>query len=276
MTKYTEKHLTDLLAEKHSDDIFVRQCKTGGIYSKVGILDAWVLKKTWSPKTTIGYEIKVSRSDFMSDEKWPQYLPYCNQFYFVCPAGTIDKRELPNDCGLISLTRTGTKFITKKKAPHRNITIPEDMLFYIIMCRVKITESQYGYKYQNFNPKQYWENWLRNRQLDREFGGMVGKQIRKTIKERIDEVAWKNRDLRQENESLQHVKKDLEKLEEAGINRWKLSRVARNGLGDVFSDELKSLNHRLNKLKQSIDSVQDEIGSEIENAGNGTHRTNPK
>lgn len=48
-----------------------------------------------------GYEIKVSRQDFLTDKKWQEYLPYCNQFYFVVPKGLILPEELPPEIGLI-------------------------------------------------------------------------------------------------------------------------------------------------------------------------------
>ena len=48
-----------------------------------------------------GYEIKVSRSDFVNDTKWQDYLPYCHQFYFVCPPDLIQPDELPKEIGLM-------------------------------------------------------------------------------------------------------------------------------------------------------------------------------
>lgn len=32
-------------------------------------------------------EIKVSRADLMGDAKWPDYLDYCDRFYWAVPAG---------------------------------------------------------------------------------------------------------------------------------------------------------------------------------------------
>ena len=45
-------------------------------------------------------EIKSSRPDFQSDRKWPDYLEFCDRFYFaVGPAFPVE--ILPEDCGLI-------------------------------------------------------------------------------------------------------------------------------------------------------------------------------
>src|ERR1700749_3686714 len=32
-------------------------------------------------------EIKVSRADLLGDAKWPDYLDYCDHFYWAVPAG---------------------------------------------------------------------------------------------------------------------------------------------------------------------------------------------
>lgn len=51
-------------------------------------------------------EIKVARGDLMGDTKWPDYLDYCDRFYWgLCPQ--LDRAPLeavafqPNDCGVI-------------------------------------------------------------------------------------------------------------------------------------------------------------------------------
>jgi hypothetical protein len=51
-------------------------------------------------------EIKVSRADLHSDKKWPEYLEYCDQFYWALPAGLhadiLDSEAyLPSRSGLI-------------------------------------------------------------------------------------------------------------------------------------------------------------------------------
>jgi hypothetical protein len=63
-------------------------------------MDAWVIKPGY-PEHTTGYEIKVSRSDFLQDKKWQNYLPFCDAFFFICPPGLIQEAELPKEAGLI-------------------------------------------------------------------------------------------------------------------------------------------------------------------------------
>ncbi len=45
-------------------------------------------------------EIKSSRPDFQSDRKWPEYLDYCDRFFFAVGPG-FPVEILPEDCGLI-------------------------------------------------------------------------------------------------------------------------------------------------------------------------------
>ena len=83
--------ILDKLKAKHTDDVFVAECKNGPTHTASHRrLDAWVMKKSWSPITMLGYEIKQSRSDFLQDNKWQAYLPCCHQLYFVCPKGYWD------------------------------------------------------------------------------------------------------------------------------------------------------------------------------------------
>ena len=45
-------------------------------------------------------EVKSSPGDFRSDGKWPEYLPFCDAFYFAV-ARDFPIRLLPPDCGVM-------------------------------------------------------------------------------------------------------------------------------------------------------------------------------
>ena len=51
-------------------------------------------------------EIKVARADLLGDAKWPDYLDYCDRFYWGLPPG-LDRTPLeneayrPDSCGVI-------------------------------------------------------------------------------------------------------------------------------------------------------------------------------
>lgn len=45
-------------------------------------------------------EIKTSVADFRCDGKWPDYLEYCDRFFFAVPEG-FPRDLIPQSCGLI-------------------------------------------------------------------------------------------------------------------------------------------------------------------------------
>ncbi len=45
-------------------------------------------------------ECKSSRTDFVTDRKWPGYLPWCDRFFFAVPE-TFPRAILPEEHGLI-------------------------------------------------------------------------------------------------------------------------------------------------------------------------------
>ncbi len=55
-------------------------------------------------------EIKRSVADYRSDAKWPDYLDYCDFFYFAVPA-EFPSEILPEDQGLIIADRYGAEVI---------------------------------------------------------------------------------------------------------------------------------------------------------------------
>jgi len=169
--------------------------KNGSSFGGHRRLDAWVMRKSWSNPLMIGYEIKVSRSDFLGDDKWPEYLKYCNEFYFVTPSGLVDKEELPEGVGLIQCSKTGTRLFTKRKAVYRDIEPPSDLLKYIIMCRAEIIKSSYN-QFQSSDDKlkgrEYWERFVEDKEAKFELGQRCSAKLTRLFKERVESVLKEN------------------------------------------------------------------------------------
>jgi hypothetical protein len=145
MAPVTSSDIQKALALKHVKDVCVFECKNGPTWTgSHKRLDAWVMLKTWSPPTTIGYEIKVSRHDFDQDQKWMGYLGLCNQFYFVCPAGLIKAVDLPKGIGLIWYSSSG-KLHTKIKANRREVDKDEvnALMTYVLMSRTTVGKEPF-------------------------------------------------------------------------------------------------------------------------------------
>lgn len=208
----TANDIVEALKHKHAEDIFIPQCKTGPSFGNqaLGIFDAWVMLKSWANSNFIGYEVKVDRSDFVNDNKWPKYLPYCNSFYFVCPKDVIKESEVPEGAGLYYCSTPSHKLFLKRKAPRREIDAPVEVFMYILMCRVKvISEIAKG------SGREFWESWLKERELDWDLGHRISKTLKAVISKEIDAVKHTNETLKREAEKLKWV---ADALKESGID----------------------------------------------------------
>ncbi len=246
--------ILQLLSVRHSDDVFIPECMAG-----YGRMDAWALRKSWSHPLAVGYEIKVNRSDFLNDKKWMNYVKYCNEFYFVCPSHLIGVEEVPENCGLLWTSKTGTRLYAKKKAPYRTVEISERFYRAILFSRIKIIDGR-----RDSDRKTYWEKWLRERELNREFGRYVSKSIRETVRRQIDDVKAENAKLRQENTSFQDVRDVLKKLGIEYLGQWAIEtkiKTAINeyvrGFSDNFIGEGKRLLSNLSGFLKQLEKISE-------------------
>lgn len=148
-------------------------------------LDAWAMKCSWTNNKMIGYEIKISRSDFLQDKKWRDYLPVCTQFFFVCPHGLIRVDEVEDPAGLIYLSKTGRMLRTVKaakllepKADALNL-----LLTYVLMSRCEITDRpRHGaHRAQtDFERAEREMMWLRRERRSKRVGHALSKLMAST------------------------------------------------------------------------------------------------
>jgi hypothetical protein len=81
---------------------------------------------TWPSKGfhRVGYEIKVSRADFLREMRAPEKRAWAmsitHEFWFVAPPKVIEAAEVPVDCGLMLVTGDGDGLRTLKVAPQRD------------------------------------------------------------------------------------------------------------------------------------------------------------
>src|SRR5688500_2367282 len=118
-----------MLASRHLDAVFVAECKDGPTQTRSHLrLDAWVLAKTWSPITTIGYEIKVDRADWRRDDKLHNYMPLCHLLYVVAPKGVVPIEELPQGVGLLEPVGQAGRLQARRRAARREIVLPAELM----------------------------------------------------------------------------------------------------------------------------------------------------
>jgi hypothetical protein len=103
--------------------------------------DFLAIKKTWAPVTIEIVEVKVSRGDFLRDDKWPKYLPSCNKFSWACPRELIHPKEIDPKAGLIWYNEEAGSIRTVKKAVYRDVPPDPFTLLYLLLWRHEGTEK---------------------------------------------------------------------------------------------------------------------------------------
>lgn len=252
----TARDILTLLECRHGADVFVSECKDGPTHGcRHARMDAWAMKKSWAHPLVTAYEIKVSRNDFLKDEKWRGYLPYCNEFYFAASPGVIDPKELPDEAGLLITSKAGSRLFKKKRAAYRDIPIPESVFRYILFSRTQVTRE-----YQRESPREFWAQWLADKKDDEDLGYKVGQKLKRVISEQIDQARCDNHHLKRQIEEYADIRKLLEELgfEPDGYvslwatrNKIKAARqVVPKGLADSVQAAIKRLQEFDNELTQ--------------------------
>jgi hypothetical protein len=228
-----------LIESRHSTDLVVGECKDGPTQSVMNYLrmDAWVMPRSWAHPAITAYEIKVSRQDFLNDDKWRSYLPLCNFLYFAAAPDVIQQAELPPEVGLMEASKNAGRLFMRRKAIYREIPEPSSVFRYVLMCRAHIKDEDNGY-----DKRTFWEEWLKKRKVDHEFGYTVGKRIKQVIDEEINVVKRKNAEL---EERISAYDNHLEFLKRMGIDPkiddWRFRDKIKEMLAGFSSQELHSI-----------------------------------
>jgi hypothetical protein len=109
--KMTEKEISKRLEMSFGwGRVFVPQYTHGNLRIDAILIDT-------DKRTITGFEIKVSRGDFLADKKWAMYEEFCSSLAIVCPHGLIQSEEIPDPYGLLWIDEHG--FLKwKKRARH--------------------------------------------------------------------------------------------------------------------------------------------------------------
>lgn len=185
----TSGQLLALLRRRHSGEVFVAECKAGPVGSR--IMDGFALLPTWSPMTAIGYEVKVTRSDWLRDQKLHAYLPCCHQFYVVASKGIVQAGELPDGVGLMEPIGRGTgrRLVVRVKATRREAD-PQALsrvLAYALLWRVPTIDGTHAV--QHFERREsLWKAFVEGRAETRSIGRSVGPKMRAELKRMQERV----------------------------------------------------------------------------------------
>ena len=230
------------------NDVFLTQVKNGRSWGSENLLimDALAIRRSWTRPCYIGYEVKISRSDFVRDEKWPGYLQYCHEFYFACPVGLISPEELPKQVGLIYYDPQKDSIVTKRRALYRPIEISSEMLMYIIMS--KFDDDRHPFF---SDQREMLEAWVEDKKSRKELGNKVKSKLMQEI-----------RMMKEQNQELKRIVGDVEvykNIEEVllnhGFSPWNRERWPKDldkALSVSMSPEVVSDINRLSQLIERL------------------------
>jgi hypothetical protein len=120
--KMTEKDVKFLLSKRYCAPQFAFLTNVG---NSTGFATRWadgVSVSLWPSSGFLvqGFEIKVSRSDFLLELKHPEksqdIMQYCDRWWLVAPKGVAAKEEVPKNWGFLEIRGSG-KIFTVKPAP---------------------------------------------------------------------------------------------------------------------------------------------------------------
>lgn len=245
----TARTIIELLAIRHSKDVFVDECKDGPTHSASHRrLDAWAMARSWARPAYDGYEVKVSRGDWLRDTKLEDYGPMCNRLWVVAPAGVLEVEELPAYVGYLQVASTGNRLFTRRKAVYREIEVPHDVLRYVLMCRCRV-----GREYVDLRTREeraaVWRERLEAKTAFRDLGYSVSRRLREETVERVEKAEARVREAEARASDLEEAAAVLRELGIKGS--WDLRGSVRRAL-DValpLRDTLRSALRELEKLE---------------------------
>lgn len=258
VSKVTAYDIKVALGRRHerNNDFFMTECKNGPSWTvgkgELYIFDAVAMRKSWSKPCLTGYEIKVSRSDFLRDSKFYAYLPYFHELYIVAPNGLIERTELPTEIGLICYNPATRNLTTRKKAVYRDIEISTDMLLYIIMSkldndRIPFTSTR----------AEYYRRWLQNKLSNRELGHRVSNKMIEEIKRlegELSNLRWK--DYAKELNEIDTI------LRKHRIPTYDRAASIDNALSRGYPEEWDNIRFWLERSVNAIDDLKRKPGGE--------------
>lgn len=227
------------LGVRHSADFFTTEVMDGPARKGGFRFDAVAITKSWTRPTFIGYEVKISRSDFRADSKFYAYLPYFHELYIACPKGMITREELPESIGLVWYDPETGAVRAKKRAVYRDIEIDVDMLLHIFYGHMRSDRTPFA-----SSRTEYARRLLETKHIEYGIGRQLGTKIARKIEEQdnlLRRYEHKSGDLKK----LETVEKVLE---EHGIYTWS---------GDDLAERLNEALSR--SYPKALDNIADSL-----------------
>lgn len=253
MDKISSTDIKIALAEKHWKDFFLTEVKSGSSWMAASgdmkILDALAIRKSWTYPCFTGYEVKISRSDFLRDSKFYTYEELCNCLYIVCPKGMIDRTEVPESVGLMYYNPDTKAITTKKKAIYRKIEYSPDMLLYIIYSRL---DSD---RYPFFSDKrEYYKAYIDGKRDNRELGRAIKTKLVEDnirMEKELEEISG----FRQSLDTYKAIQQVLEKHHIYGWRRGIATELDK-ALSRKCPEDISSIREGLQRMVERLERIE--------------------
>jgi hypothetical protein len=239
-----------LLSARHAKDVYVPECKLGNAGSRV--MDAWVLLPTWSPMTAIGYEVKVSRSDWLRDQKFEAYRACCHLMFVVAPKGVVQHQELPGGVGLLEPIGQGdgARLVTRVK-PTRHQADAEALVK--VMAHVLMWRKDRANHADPRARAAVWREWVDGKREGRTIASQLRGRIQKELREaerRVFEAEGKAKQLQDAADALRELGIT------PGYDRWQTKRKIEAALAD--GQTVAAIIKAIDSLQAVLDATKTE------------------
>jgi hypothetical protein len=155
--------------------MLLTEVPTGGDVNGNLRFDAITLARYHNGFDVTGYEVKVSRSDFLRDAKLHLYPQYVNAMTLVCPRGMVDRKELPDGYGLMWYEPESGSLRYRRK-PEHDLARDTHQIRDSIIARLAFgsAPSRYG-RYED--AREYVQQKRELKNIGRLFGTMLAKRV---------------------------------------------------------------------------------------------------
>lgn len=277
MRKVTSSEILIALSKTHDKDYFLTEVKNGSSYMPPaqGLLrfDAVGITKSYTKPCIKIYEVKVERSDFVRDNKWNCYLQYCNEFYFICPAGLIKKEELPMEVGLIWYNPETKALTTKRKAVYRNATADlTEMYRYIIYSRLDPDRIPF-YK----DRAEYAKAYLEDKRDKKQVGWNLGSKLARELEEARRQLDNLDGTIKKAQMFNDLVKLLIKKNVIPSYEEYSLITSNRPPRNAEWEEVLKSIEKKLGKVyPDELDDIKASLESSLKRINRVIEKANGK
>lgn len=261
-SKITSFDIKKALATYCYKDFFMTEVKSGSTWfdhQDLKILDGMAIVKSWVHPCVKGFEVKVSRSDFLGDPKWYTYFPLVNEFYMVCPEKMIDRSEIPVTCGLLWYRPKSQTILLKQKATYTGGQPTADMLMYIIMNKIDSDRVPF-FSSRTEEAAEYIHQREKDKHIGRSFGTVLTKRVNE-LEQQLETLNAFDSDTKRIRNVLSEIDKVLKK-HDVGYGSWstwndkdRADYIDRR-LAQEYPKELDDISRELREAQDSIEKLK--------------------